>query len=210
MTFRVDLTYEGALSACSFSLRPPGTGWTFGQVVSSTFNLTNTSSGSEPPAPVLVAPQTNDVPVSNEGFGFALVTIPPSASSFTFTLKYASGLAGAQQFTVDPILIQDSGQKIALSPATFSIETINAEGVYEADMVGPGNVTLVDWVSVGRIVAGLDTVTTGTNFAKADCAPRATLGDGRLTMIDWVQAGRYAAGLDPKSSVGGPTAPVTN
>jgi hypothetical protein len=70
---------------------------------------------------------------------------------------------------------------------------------------GNGTVDLFDWVQVGRFVAGLDTITNGSEFQKVDCAPRNTLGDGKLTVADWVQAGRYAAGLDPLTPAGGPT-----
>lgn len=71
-----------------------------------------------------------------------------------------------------------------------------------------GQVTTTDWVQVGRFIAGLDSATAGSEFQRADCAPRGTLGDGQLTIIDWVQAGRYAAGLDPIAAAGGPTTSV--
>jgi hypothetical protein len=45
-------------------------------------------------------------------------------------------------------------------------------------------------VQVGRFVAGLDAVTNGNEFLRADCAPRANLGNGHLTVTDYVQAGR--------------------
>ena len=61
---------------------------------------------------------------------------------------------------------------------------------------------------MGRFIAGLDMAAVGSEFQRADCAPRSTLGDGRLTIIDWVQAGRYAAGLDPVVAMGGPSSPV--
>lgn len=210
MTFRVDISYEGTLSACSFSLRTPGSGWTFGQIASATFNLTNTQTGTEPVPPVIVSPQSNDVPVAAEGFGFAFVDIPQSPSSFNFTLKYAAGLTGTQQFTVAPIMVQSTGQSVTLNPTTFSIDVPSTEGFFEADMNDDKRLTISDWVRIGRIVAGLDSIDAGIPFAKADCAPRSTLGDGRTTIIDWVQAGRYAAGLDLALGVGGPTAPVTN
>jgi len=69
---------------------------------------------------------------------------------------------------------------------------------------GSGSVTVSDWTRVGRFVAGLDVVNVGSEFQRADCAPRSTLGDGKLTVSDWVQAGRYAAGLDPLTLSGGP------
>ena len=71
-----------------------------------------------------------------------------------------------------------------------------------------GQVTTTDWNQVGRFIAGLDSIALGSEFQRADCAPRGTLGNGQLTASDWVQAGRYAAGLDPVVAVGGPTAPT--
>lgn len=85
---------------------------------------------------------------------------------------------------------------------------------YEADVAprpsgnNNGSVTITDWVQVGRFVAGLDQVTVGSEFQRADCAPKETKGNGNLTITDWVQAGRYAAGLDPVVTAGGPAAPV--
>ncbi|MGH9935416.1 MAG: cohesin domain-containing protein, partial [Blastocatellia bacterium] len=72
---------------------------------------------------------------------------------------------------------------------------------------GNGSVTISDWTQTGRYAAGLDTPATGSEFRRADCAPRASLGDGRLTIGDWTQAGRYAAGLDPIAAASGPVAP---
>jgi uncharacterized protein (TIGR03437 family) len=66
----------------------------------------------------------------------------------------------------------------------------------------------VDWTQVGRFVAGLDTATNGSEFQRADCAPRDTFGNGSLTIADWVQAGRYAVGLDATVAAAGPTSPA--
>jgi hypothetical protein len=51
----------------------------------------------------------------------------------------------------------------------------------------------------------LDTAV-GTEFQRADCAPRSTLGNGAISITDWVQAGRYATGIDPLTPIGGPLA----
>jgi hypothetical protein len=69
-------------------------------------------------------------------------------------------------------------------------------------------VNIADWVQEGRFVAGLDIVSNGSEFQRADCAPRATQGDGQITVADWVQVGRYAVGLDPITAAGGPTNPL--
>jgi hypothetical protein len=83
---------------------------------------------------------------------------------------------------------------------------------YEGDtaprMSGNNLLTLADWVQTGRFATGLDTVS-GSEFQRADCAPRETRGNGVLSIADWVQAGRYAAGLDAPVPVGGPAAPNT-
>jgi hypothetical protein len=78
----------------------------------------------------------------------------------------------------------------------------------EADCaLGDYMVNILDWVQVGRFVAGLDPVAP-SDFVRVDCAPRETLGDGELKVTDWVQAGRYAAAIDPLTLAGGPTEPV--
>lgn len=85
---------------------------------------------------------------------------------------------------------------------------------FEADLMprpygnGDGRVTIADWTQTGRFVANIDAVTDGSEFQRADSAPRTTNGDGRLTVADWVLAGRYAAGLDQPAPAGGPSAPA--
>jgi hypothetical protein len=68
--------------------------------------------------------------------------------------------------------------------------------------------SIEDWIQEGLFVAGVETPANGSEFQRADCAPRATQGDGQLTVADWVQVGRYAVGLDPLTAAGGPTNPV--
>ncbi len=92
---------------------------------------------------------------------------------------------------------------------------ITPEG-FEADAAprpngnNDGNVTLADFVQVGRFVAGLDVPDMAGEFQRADCAPLNTLGDGRLTITDWAQAGRYVAGLDAARRAGGLAEPLPN
>ena len=97
------------------------------------------------------------------------------------------GTSGGVNFTVG----QPSGQAF--------------EGDVSPRPNGDGTVGLVDYVQLGRFAAGLDQVTAGSEFQKADCAPRSTLGNGSVGLDDYVQAGRYAAGLDPATPAGGPT-----
>ncbi len=74
---------------------------------------------------------------------------------------------------------------------------------------GDGSVTIADWTQAGRFAAAIDTPADGSEFQRADCAPKSTLGDGRLTVADWVMAGRYAAGLETPVAAGGPSSPVS-
>jgi len=86
-----------------------------------------------------------------------------------------------------------------------SIPAADFEGDVSPRPNGDKRVTITDWVLVGRYAARLDYPTNGSEYQRADCAPRSTLGDGHITVADWVQAGRYAAGLDPATRAGGPT-----
>jgi hypothetical protein len=83
---------------------------------------------------------------------------------------------------------------------------------FEADVTprpnGDNRVTTTDWVQIGRFVAALDPLPTGSEFMRADCAPRSSLGNGTISVTDWVQAGRYVAALDPLLPAGGPTGPA--
>ena len=97
-------------------------------------------------------------------------------------------------------------------PAAYvaGILTVIPTGL-EGDVWPVGNrdyvVSIDDWLQEGRYVAGVDTVTNGSEFQRADCAPRDTLGDGYINVADWVQVGRYCLGLDPPPAQGGPTGP---
>ncbi len=96
-------------------------------------------------------------------------------------------------------------------PATFTDGTIAIAQGFEADVAprpnGNGSVSIADWVQIGRFVAGLDGISPGSEYQRADCAPRDSKGNGNLTVADWVQAGRYAASLDPTVAAGGSTGP---
>jgi uncharacterized protein (TIGR03437 family) len=64
-------------------------------------------------------------------------------------------------------------------------------------------------VLIGRFVSGTETPKIGSEFQRADVAPKDTRGDGQITAADWVQAGRYAMGLDPLVGAGGPLGPTS-
>ena len=74
--------------------------------------------------------------------------------------------------------------------------------------MGNGSLSVADWAQVGRFVSGLDAPADGSEFQRADCAPKNTLGDGKLTIADWVMAGRYASGLETPVAAGGASAPI--
>jgi N-acetylneuraminic acid mutarotase len=116
----------------------------------------------------------------------------------------------------DPVpvtIVSPSADSGAVPPAP------EAPQAWEADVglrsTGDGEVSSDDLAQIARFVAGLDTPRPGSEFQRADCAPRlaedgVTLlrGDGRLTVRDWVLAERYRAGLDPPTAAGGPAAPL--
>lgn len=130
-------------------------------------------------------------------------SIPAGQTSVQFTVTGASAGTAIITATVP-----------ALYGSTSATSNLTVVAGFEADVSprpggnGNGQVTTADWVQMGRFVAGLDSITEGSEFQRADCAPRATFGNGLLTASDWVQAGRYAAGLDPLVAAGGPSAPV--
>ncbi|MGH9835108.1 MAG: hypothetical protein ACRD9Y_18970, partial [Blastocatellia bacterium] len=94
------------------------------------------------------------------------------------------------------------------SPGAALITTQGIETDVAPRPNGNGLVSVADWVQVGRFTAGLDAPDSGSEFQRADCAPRSASGNGALTVSDWVQAGRFAAGLDPTTPAGGPTGPA--
>lgn len=127
--------------------------------------------------------------------------------TFTLNAALAGGTVAPVTFGSSPILREISDATANALPTGYQDGNVTVSSGFEADMNGNGVVSITDWVKVGRIVAGLDTVANGIDFQKADCAGRSTLGNGVLSISDWVQAGRYAAGLDPLTPAGGPTAP---
>jgi hypothetical protein len=95
-------------------------------------------------------------------------------------------------------------------PATYVGGSISiAANGYEGDVFprpnGDRTVSLGDLLQIARYVARLDYPTNGSEYQRADCAPRGTLGNGAITVADWVQVGRYAAGDDSPTIAGGPT-----
>ena len=118
-------------------------------------------------------------------------------------------------FADQPVVRQVLDMDSVILPALYNSGIATIALGYEAD-VAPrpngsinGSVSVADWSQIGRFTSGLDTTSSGSEFQRADCAPKGTLGGGSLTVADWVQAGRYASGLDPVVPAGGPTGTTT-
>ncbi len=176
--------------------------------------------------PALAAqPQSQSVASgASVAFGVAARGLPTLAYQWTFNGVPIGGATG-NLLTLSGVTTQDVGdyRVIVTNPygsVTSQIAALVVDGVgaggFEADVSPPpyGNnaVTVSDWVRLGRLVVGLESVLSSSEFQRADCAPRTNavlgtlpLGDGRLTVADWTQAGRYAATLDPLAPAGGPT-----
>ncbi|HEX9047572.1 MAG TPA: immunoglobulin domain-containing protein, partial [Verrucomicrobiae bacterium] len=125
----------------------------------------------------------------------------PVTNNTTVNLTFGDTPTGRQ--VVDnnlnnlPALYQ--GSTVSLTPAEYAAD------VYPRTN-GDHQVSVQDWLEVGRMVAGLDVVTNSDELLRADSAPR-NAPDGILTVADWVQAGRYALGLDPLTLVTTPATP---
>jgi hypothetical protein len=130
------------------------------------------------------------------------------ASSVLFT---PSVVPTPVSFGDQPTLRQVLDTQVNLLAAGYSngSVTISAAAGYEGDVFprsnGDTNLSLTDWLIMGRYVARLEYPTNVAQFQRADCAPRATLGDGAVKVTDWVQVDRYVSGLDPLTPVGGAT-----
>jgi hypothetical protein len=101
-----------------------------------------------------------------------------------------------------PILAKEyvyAGSKLVATEVPF----LEADVSPRAD--GDGRLMTSDWTQTGNFAAGTETPNPGSEFQRADCAPRSSLGNGAITISDWSQAGRYSAGLDPPALAGGPT-----
>ncbi|MGH7186360.1 MAG: hypothetical protein ACREIB_08825, partial [Pseudomonadota bacterium] len=114
-------------------------------------------------------------------------------AKITFGIAPNPGVASTKvEFTDSPlarITVDVNGNAVIGAYADATV--ILAPGV-EADVAprssggGDGAVTISDWAQIGRFISGVDTAADGSEFQRADCAPKPTLGDGRLTVADWV------------------------
>ncbi|MFN0084369.1 MAG: hypothetical protein ACKVX9_03170, partial [Blastocatellia bacterium] len=134
-------------------------------------------------------------------------------ATMTFTVASNVTLLSTQvSFGDQPILREVTDANANPMASVFLPGFVSFNSGFEAD-VSPrpngnnnGVITVADWVQIGRFVAGLDKPETGSEYQRADIAPRDTRGDGRLTVLDWTQASLYVSGANPVTPAGGPTA----
>lgn len=168
---------------------------------------------------------TNASQAAQGRFGLALAF--PASQKFTAGVRQLAvvtfSVAGSANFGTtnlgfgdQPVVREVADTSANALTTTFTGGAVTLTKGFEAD-VNPrpdgdnnGQITITDWVQVGKFVAGLDTAAPGSEFQRADCAPRSGLGDGRISIIDWAQAGRYAAALDPATPAGGPSAAASS
>ena len=105
---------------------------------------------------------------------------------------------------------------VSIVDAAFTSGSVSINKGYEADIVprpngkNDGTVGPEDVTQMARFALGLDTPASGSEFQRADCAPRNSLGDGFIGPEDVTQAARYALRLDPVVAAGGPTSSSTS
>ena len=150
-----------------------------------------------------------------------ILTLPPG-QTFSFgtkqilVMRFELANVPAEQITQ----VTFAGQPVPLAVHDTSAVPLLTEYVagavtialgYDGDVAprpngsNTGVVSIADWTLIGRFSSGFEVVNPGSEFQRADCAPRSSLGNGSITISDWVQAGRYASGLDPVLAAGGPT-----
>ncbi len=135
--------------------------------------------------------------------------------NLTFNVTAGRGRQStAVEFADQPVrraVRDDSSQELLTS---FSSASVLVAAAIEGDVAprpngsDDGALTIGDWIQEGRFYAKLDQVGNGSEFQRADCAPRSSSGNGALTLADWVQAGRFAEGLDAPQPAAGPTSPT--
>ncbi len=151
---------------------------------------------------------------NGDAITFSLSGAPDGATIDPLTGEFSWIPSGTQFGNISfKMRVTDNSADQLFAEQTVNVLVLDTAG-YEAD-VAPrpngnktGTVTIAGWVQLGRFAAGLDTPEIGSEFQRADNAPRSTFGDGKITLADWVQGGRYAAGLDTVNTVGGAFAPL--
>jgi hypothetical protein len=146
---------------------------------------------------ILVDAGVDRMPVgTNQEVAQLVFIAPPATNSTTVNLVFGD----------NPVGRATANENLESLPTIYQNGAVNlAATEYSGDVYprfgGDVQVTLFDWLEMGRMVAGLDVVPTNSDeMLRADCAPR-SVRDGMLTVADWVQAGRYSWGLDPLTLV---------
>ncbi len=123
----------------------------------------------------------------------------PSSSSGNGYLYYSiSQNYGAQR--VGTVTIAGLTHKVTQAAQSFEADVQNRPN-------GDGYVDSDDIQQIRRFILGLDIVTPGSEFQRADCSPRSAGGDGYIDSDDVQQARRFSLGLDSLQLTSGPTAP---
>ncbi len=206
-SFAIQFKAQGNENAISFSIQWDAAKLTYSSV----------ARGSGVPADATYLPNTSQIGQGRLGL---VIALSPGATfpSGTVEIARVSVTAATVSDTVEvPVSFVDQPVPRSLSDAnaqslttTWTPGTVTITAGYEADVAprssGDTQVLVNDLVQEGRFVAGLDSApASGSEFARADCAPRTSSGDGQILVNDLVQAGRYVARLDSLQSVGGPT-----
>jgi hypothetical protein len=107
---------------------------------------------------------------------------------FIVTFNIAANATGVTPIDISdqPVVRQVSDASARILPANFNGAAVTVTQGIEGDVApspgGDGAVGMGDWVQVGRYTAGLDATSSGSEFQRADAAPRESLGDGKLTI----------------------------
>jgi hypothetical protein len=145
-------------------------------------------------------------------FGTTLAAGTNELVRLNFTTTFGTNVVTPITFGDTPIARQITDTSYNSLAATYAQGSVTLLNIYEGDVSprtnGDQSLTLSDWLEEGRFAAGLDTPLSGSEFQRADCAPRSSSGDGAVTVIDWVQVGRYAAAYDSLAPAGGPTSAI--
>ena len=153
-----------------------------------------------------------------------IVITRPAGQTFAYGVRellmvdfdVATGATGSTilDYASQPVVREIVGVNAQRLDSYFVPATISIITGFEADVAprpnGNGSVSVQDATMEGLFVAGLETPAPGSEFSRADCAPRNSLGDGQLTVADLAQTRLYAAGFAPLTPVGGPSAPASS
>jgi uncharacterized repeat protein (TIGR01451 family) len=165
--------------------------------------------------------------ITNGGEGLSGVAVSISGSATARATTDASGnysfanLTGGGNYTITPTLngytfVEPSISVNSLAAdqpnQNFATSTVSYEGDVATRPTGNGSVDIFDMVAVSNMIANLPNITplaSGSEYQRADAAPRSSKGDGAINVQDLVVMGLYAASLNPLTPAGGPTTPIS-